>query len=37
VCPTCSGRGILLHEESATAGVPLPAAADASESADDED
>jgi ribonuclease E len=37
VCPTCSGRGILLHEESATAGVPLPAAADASESADDEE
>ncbi len=36
VCPTCSGRGILLHEESATAGVPLPAAADASESADDD-
>jgi len=37
VCPTCSGRGILLHEESAAAGVPLPAAADASDSADDDD
>ena len=36
-CPTCSDRGSLLHDESATAGVPLPAAADASDSADDED
>jgi len=32
VCPTCAGRGILLHEDSATTGVPLPAAADASDS-----
>ena len=36
VCPTCSGRGILLHEDAATAGLPLPAAADASDSADDD-
>jgi len=32
VCPTCAGRGILLHEDSATAGVPLPAAADSIDS-----
>jgi len=25
VCPRCSGRGVLLHEEAATAGTPLPA------------
>jgi ribonuclease E len=34
VCPTCAGRGILLHEDSATTGVPLPAAADAVDSTD---
>ncbi len=32
VCPTCAGRGILLHEDSATTGVPLPAAADSIDS-----
>ena len=36
ICPNCSGRGILLHEDAATAGLPLPAAADASDSADDD-
>jgi ribonuclease E len=24
VCPRCNGRGVLLHEEAATAGAPLP-------------
>ena len=24
VCPHCSGRGVLLHEDAATAGTPLP-------------
>ena len=24
VCPHCNGRGVLLHEEAATAGVPMP-------------
>ena len=24
VCPHCSGRGVLLHEDAATAGAPLP-------------
>ncbi len=33
VCPTCSGRGILLHEDAATAGVPLPATAEAEQAA----
>jgi len=33
ICPTCSGRGILLHEDAAATGVPMPAAADAAESA----
>jgi ribonuclease E len=26
VCPTCSGRGLLLHEDSATLGDPMPQA-----------
>jgi len=32
VCPTCAGRGILLHEDAATTGVPLPVAADSVDS-----
>ena len=29
VCPHCSGRGVLLYEDAATAGTPLPKAASA--------
>ncbi|MDJ0497507.1 MAG: Rne/Rng family ribonuclease [Acidimicrobiia bacterium] len=29
VCPRCNGRGVVLYEEAATAGVPLPAADEA--------
>ncbi|MFQ5948255.1 MAG: ribonuclease E/G, partial [Acidimicrobiia bacterium] len=29
VCPTCAGRGVVLYEEAATVGGPMPAAAEA--------
>ncbi|MCP3977485.1 MAG: Rne/Rng family ribonuclease [bacterium] len=32
ICPTCSGRGILLHEDAAATGAEISAVADASDS-----
>ncbi len=28
VCPQCNGRGVVLYEEAATSGVPLPPVAE---------
>ncbi len=34
VCPTCSGRGILLHEDAAATGVEISATSDSADSTD---
>ena len=35
VCPTCNGRGVLLHEEAATSGVPVGIHNEETENGDD--